>query len=550
MRVRRLLFVCMVGLALVAPRPAPSQPVTGVVWTPPEQVERARADLRAMAARGVQAVRTPIVRDERLLRLADSLGLQWYQDLPLAYLDATAAADTLGALRVQLDRLLVTAERHAAVRYIGLAQNVDTSDPAMCAVLRQLAARVAREGPAGMRTYYVTPFAAPNDQCAEAVDLVLLDTRTRPHPAQWLARWQRARPGTPVGIGALGTWVRGDTLGGLAVPHSPEAQARYLERQLGRTVTDTVQTPPAAVFVYRWRDAVEGQSRDGVARPYGLHTSDGRARPAAEVMAGYFTGAQTVFAFRSGTPPAPSAPWLTLLGWALVALLAFAYFREPRLQNMVSRYFGAHNFYQESVREGRDVLVGSTLVVLAGATAGFGALAAVTAQAYQEVPAVHWALRALPDALHASASLFVYYPWRAGSALAAGYVAGVLVWMGGLIGVGRYGRSLTAGQALMLVVWPQWPLWLVLAAALTVPSLTPEGGRAILPWLWGATGGLMLWMAGRITADVSTVARVPGALVAAAALVSPLALAAGTLAVLVGWYDVPVSLVVHLLTRT
>ena len=547
-RVQRLALLWIVFGLLAAPGRAQDRPTKGMVWTPPPSLPRAERALRTMHARGVQAVRTPLVRDERLLAVADTLGLQWYQDLPLAYLAAPALADTIDYAREQLNRVLAVAQRHPSARHFGLARLSDTSDPAACSVLQQLAAVVQRQGPPGSQTYYVTPFTTA-DRCGAAVDQVLLDVRNAARPAQRLQAWQRAHPETPVGLGALGTWVRRDTVRGLRAPHSPEAQARYLERHLGSLLADTLQAPLASVFIYRWRDAADSSS-DPYGRPYGVHAADGTPRPAADVVEGFFTSTQTVFAFTAGQQPAAASPWLVVMGWALIGLMALVYYRGPRFQQMVMRYFSAHNFYQESVREGREVLVGSMLVLVAGELAGIAALGAVLGRCFQNAQPVLEAMQALPAPVHAVGAALMDQPALLGLALAGGYGLSLLVWMGGLMGVGRYGTSLSAGQVLMLMGGPRWPLLLVMVTALALSSLAPETGRSLVLWLLASTGGLMLWMTGRTVADFIAVTRVPVVLAVIPVLISPLFTVFWAGGLLIARYDVPVTFIGHLLTRT
>jgi len=536
----------MAVAVLAAPARAQDQPVRGVVWTPPESVERATRDLQDMAADGVEAVRTPLVLDERLITLADTLGLQWYQDLPLAYLSAEALQDTLGFARIQLDQWMAVAERHPSLRYVGLARLSDTSDPVACAVLQELHAAVQDRGPPGSRTYYVTPYTDA-DVCASAVDGVLLDVRTMAHPMQRLRAWQAAHPNTPVGLGGVGTWVRADTLRGLLVPHSPEAQARYIEQHLDHALSDTVQTAPASVFVYQWRDT---PSADPYARSYGVHTAAGTPRPAADVVAGFFTDRQTVFAFPGGKAPSGAPPWLTLIGWGLIGVLAVVYFRGPRFQSMVARYFGGHNFYQESVREGREVLTGSMLIVVGSALAGLVVLTIMTVRSVQDVPAVLWGVQALPASIQTTGAMLLQNDWQAGAVLALGYGFSLALWAGLLVGMGRYSTPISGGQAWMLVGAPQWPLLLVMVGALTVSSLPPETARMVVSWLWMAAGAVALWATGRILVDVMAVMRMPVLLALCTVVVSPLFVAAWMALYLVVWHDIPVRFILHLLTRT
>ncbi len=535
-------------VALVAgPTRAQDRPVQGIVWTPPESVERASRDLRAMAADGVQAVRTSLVLDERLIRVADTLGLQWYQDLPLSHLSAEALQDTTSFARIQLDQWLAVAERHPSLRHVGLSYLSDTSDPAACAVLQELHAAVQDRGPPGSRTYYVTPFTAA-DVCASTVDDVLLDARTMVHPMKRLHVWQAVHPNTPAGLGAVGTWVRADTLRGLLVPHSPERQARYLERHLGHALSDTAQVAPTAVFAYRWRDT---PSADPYARSYGMHTVEGTPRPAADVVAGFYTGRQTVFAFLGGEAPQGAPPWLTLIGWGLIGVLAVVYFRGLRFQSMVARYFGGHNFYQESVREGREVLTGSLVILAGSALVGLVVLTIVTVRSVQDVPAVLWGVNALPASIQDTAAMLLQNNWQAGGVLALGYGLSLALWAGFFVGVGRYTTTpLSGGQALMLVGAPQWPLLLVMVGALTVTSLPPDAARAVVYWLWVATGVVTLWMTGRVLADAMAVMRMPFLLALATLTVSPLFMVGWVALYLIVRHDIPIRFILHLLTRT
>ncbi len=211
----------------------PAAPAKGVVWeAPPEYVQAAR-ELRRIRAAGVDAVRTTVLRDERLLALADSLGLALYQDLPVAYLPAPALYDTLDAAARMLEAALERARGHPSARHFGLTSYSDTSTPAACAYVEALADRVRRHGPPGSRAYYLTPFARA-DPCAGAVDLVLLDALNRARPEALLDRWRAAHPDASarVGLGALGTWIDPQAARGRRVPHSAEAQARYLETHL------------------------------------------------------------------------------------------------------------------------------------------------------------------------------------------------------------------------------------------------------------------------------------------------------------------------------
>ena len=327
-------------------------PVPGVVWSPPDDPAQASDDLRRLHEAGFRAVRTPLLRDEALLTLADTLGLQLFQDLPLAYVPGAVLDDTLAyGLRV-LERALNQARNHSSARHFGLTQQSDTSDPRACAFIERLAERLRRTP--NSRSYYLTLFIEA-DRCAGAVDLVLLDARDAAAPARLVARWHRAHPEVPVGIGALGTWVDPSARPGLHVPHSPEAQARYLERHLRTLFADTTQVP--YVFVERWRDVEEALPSPALSRTaptlrsYGLHDQTRTPRPAFDVVTGFIADRQTTFAFPTGTAPSPSAPWATLVGWFVLVLVGGSYAASSRFRYMVPRYFRAHVFYRDSIRD-------------------------------------------------------------------------------------------------------------------------------------------------------------------------------------------------------
>ena len=150
-------------------------PVKGVVWEMGEE-RQAVGDLLWMRQIGVEAVRTGPIESERVLTVADSLGLQLYQELPVRSLPAVALRDTLNDVFGLLNRMLARALAHPSARHFGLAQQVDTSDPAACAYIERLARQVRQQAIPGAQVYYVTAFAEV-DRCAGAVDFVLVSAR-------------------------------------------------------------------------------------------------------------------------------------------------------------------------------------------------------------------------------------------------------------------------------------------------------------------------------------------------------------------------------------
>ena len=67
----------------------------GVVWTPPDELEDIRNDLRVMQSAGMNAARIPFSDNPSLYRDAAHAGIRLYVDLPVAWLPSEALADTL-----------------------------------------------------------------------------------------------------------------------------------------------------------------------------------------------------------------------------------------------------------------------------------------------------------------------------------------------------------------------------------------------------------------------------------------------------------------------
>ena len=203
------------------PAAAQTAPLKGVVWEAPANTDQAAAELIAMHRLGVEAVRTGLLGQERLFDLADTLGLQFFQELPFDGLSAAALIDTLSYARRLLERAVAQARNHASARHFGLARRSDTSDPRACAFFEHLAQQVHRTP--SSQVYYLSAFIEA-DRCADVVDFVLLDARDASDPAGQLARWQAAHAAPSMrraGIGALGAWVGVRASSGLRVPLSP-----------------------------------------------------------------------------------------------------------------------------------------------------------------------------------------------------------------------------------------------------------------------------------------------------------------------------------------
>ena len=542
---RAAVWICLIGMLWMAVggRGAHAQDGSGgVVWEQPEQSAAALADLQQMHAMGIEAVRTGWVDDDSLLALADSLGIQFYQDAPVAYLPAEGVRRELPLLREPLRQRLRQAEQHPSARHFGLGQMLDTSDPAACSAIEQLADYIRTEGPSGVEVYYVTPFIEA-DRCASAVDFVLLDALdTAPVPR--IDRWRAHHPDVPAGIGRLGAWVDSTAASGPSVAYSAEAQARFLETHIPAA---RQALRGALLFVYRWQD----QGADPYGRAYGVHEEDGTARPAAEVVQGIYTGRQTVFAFAAGDGPQRSIPWLIVIGWGAVLLLGWVYAQEPRFRHMTARYFRAHAFYQEAIRGGRDLLVGSTLVLLAAEVISVGVLGVVVGRQFRFDDGVVHALEAVPLGLREALATLIGTPWSLGLLVGAGYAVLLILWMLLLVFGSRWARRpLSADQGIVLVVWPRWPLLVLLGGALVASTLAPVSAQRLLAALVALFIGLGPLVVARTLIDYRKIVRVPGAVIALAVVLAPAAMALYIGAIEVWRNDVPLRFIWHLLTQT
>ncbi|MEX0747040.1 MAG: hypothetical protein WD275_03500, partial [Rhodothermales bacterium] len=208
----------------------------GVVWQAPPSFDAAERDLMEMRESGVAAVRTGIIRNHRLLSLADTIGLTLYIDLPIVRMPASRLRDTLNYASALLDTVAGLAQIHSSIQAIGLARYADTSDSTSCAYFDALDRQANEIMPVHVQTYYLTRFL-DEDRCSGDVDFVLADMRDMDNPVRRLRTSRKA--GSTIGIGALGVWVRPDTVGGLDVPGSLESQARYLENALPILLSDT-----------------------------------------------------------------------------------------------------------------------------------------------------------------------------------------------------------------------------------------------------------------------------------------------------------------------
>lgn len=526
------------------PSPFADSVARGVVWHPPDAVGPALRELNRIRVAGATAVRlTAPPPTASLFTRADSLDLQLFLDIPISHVTASGLSDSLTAKRPLLTRIRTLSKRHSSIRYVGLARHANTTTPETCSVLRSWTTRLHRDS-SDLRTYYVTPFRPSTDRCAGAVDLPLFDTRTWENPVARLNT--TTRDSTQAGLGALGTWMAPNAGSGLRVPHSPERQARFLERSLSGLEEDSAKSQ-APVFAYRWADRASTRLPN---RHYGLHDASGGRRAAAEVVDGFYTGSQRVFAFPSGTAPPSSPHALILVGWGLLLLVAGLFAGRPFVRQTAYRYFVAHGFYRDAIREGRDVAPWLNVLLLGVCAAAAGLIATVGARLAASLPITEHLLAVLPPILSTPLAGGIVHPHLGGLAVGVVTLALFVAWTGILSLTARSISDFSLAQSLMLVVWPCWPVLpgMILAlVAATSPPLSPVRLGGIV-----AAGSIVgsLYLTGRVLHDYRVVTGVSPGVAIALALPSPPILVGLTLSVIAVQKDLPVSLLWDLLTKT
>lgn len=488
------------------PGVAQDAPLKGVVWQMPANRLQAENDLRLMHQRGVEAVRTGIVRDTIVLAVADTLGLQLFQELPVTGLSASQLLDTLVSVRRELEGALARAPRFSSTRHFGIARRSDTSTQRACDYVEELAARVRAVRNA--RVYYTTVFEE-SDRCAAAVDFVLLETRDAKDPKATLQEWTLHHPDTPAGIGALGTWVD-NRQEGLLQPHSIQSQARYLETHLTALLD---HAPPAqVVFVHRWRDVDEPTIRGDLPRPgvqhYGLFAANGLPRPASAVLEGIYNDTQRIFAFATGIATPQPFPWHFLVGWLPLFLVGICYASMRQFRGVTLRYFTAHNYYQDAVRIGRDINADSGVLLLVVLAISAGVTGGLFLQTMQETTALHYLVNSLPVTERRMVLMLLARPLGLIFALASVYALGIALWGALLSAAVRRTQPLEAAQVLILVLMTHWPCLLLLLASLTASSLPFAHAAPLMITVAGLWFLMDLWAAIRTLRDCVTIGAV------------------------------------------
>ncbi len=499
----------VIGAGLLSPcmlAPAQNSPLKGVVWTPEGQtITGILADLEAMRDMGVDAIRTDVIEDMRILMLADSFGIALFQDLPIVRLPAPVLLDTLAWAQDILEDALVRAAPYRFARHFGLASGSDTSTDLACAYFEALT-EVARQLP-DAQTYYLSPFAE-RDRCAQAVDMVLLQTPAHADPTAWLPKWQHL---VPAGLAALGQPALPKAYG-LRHPLSAASQARFLETHLNTLLKGNA----AAVFVYRWRDELQ----DARLPAHGLISASGEVREGYGVLLGIYSGEQQVFAFAAGRNPRAALPLHLIAGWLALGLLGLMYHTTPRFRRTAHRYFMAHKFYVESVANGREVLGSTTAVLMVAHALASAVVVASILHVVRHDIAIVTALHLLPSSgLAQFVEGLLARPWALYwtlTLLAAAAIAAAPLLVRLLMQSTRRRMRMRMTACFMLTVWPQWPVLLLALMAMTIPSLPAPAARRAAVFLVALSVLVLAAAAIRIVIDLASVR--PRPLVRAAGL--------------------------------
>lgn len=501
---------------------AQRQPEIGVEWMAPGDFVDAAGDLLEMAEVGFTAVRMPPVYDRGFYDLADSLGLTLYVELPLAGLSTRELGQAAALADSVLTLVLAAGQGFDSAGPIGIVRHSDTQSSGGCSEIRRLSTRIRQ---AGRQSFYTSGFG-PQDTCAAEVDFVLLDLLGRPDPMKAL---DGALADASVrGIAGLGAPVT-TAGGGWKVPGSPEAQARFMEEALARVLGSDKER----VFVHRWRDAERRTSDipDPWGRAYGLYTRNSDPRPALQVVRGILLGIQDTFAFPPGAEPDRQQPWFPLLGWMMLSLTALLYAGNPRFRSMIPRYFFAHGFFRNAVREAREVLPLTSTAILTVTGLSVGLIGSYVITSLRDTALVLHMYRQMAAPTREAVTAIMGAPFVLVVLIGSLTLLSTSIWMAGWMTVtGRRARLLPS-QALMLASWPRWQVLVLLPLAMTLESVgpVPEWSVLLLGAAWLLTA---LWATVRTAWDLTRITHVPLPVAALVWTLHPLVL--GSL-VMAGW---------------
>jgi hypothetical protein len=465
---------------------AQGRPLRGVVWDVPASQDEALRDLVEMSKLKIEAVRTSIIKSDTLFALADSLKLQFFQELPIAYLPAQRLLDQQLNAHKLLIEAIENSKKYASARHFGLAQFCDTADPEASSYFLDLMRVIRERGAAGTKGYYTTHLLH-TDEMAGIVDFVLVSALDIPDPLKQVQLWKEYHPSNKAGL-TFGMGVQKDEVGGYLVPYSPEAQARYIESTLNQSMTNKSLL---VVFVSKWKDGTAWE-QDMSLKPllhYGLKRADGKMRPAYEVMKGFYTDTQKVFAFKAGAQSITESLWAVVLAWIALVILMAAYIWSFRLQDMLPRYFFAHKSFQEYLGRTRDALMGTNGLLLTSFALCTGLAGAIICNLLLHSKGFAYFVNWLPLTFQQIITSSLPHAW--GLTLFIGGFYAILIAISALLLFGIatiLGQTVTPQKTLMLVIWTQWykPVLLVLTLFFFLSDTPPSFTVSL--WLcifWG-----------------------------------------------------------------
>jgi len=488
----RLSILALLCILLTVPTVSAQEEVKGIVWQPPARFEKAKQDLIDMKNIGVEAIKTPLITDERLYAVADSLELSLYQDLPFSYLSSSELVQSVDEAQQLLESALRNASNHPSARHFGLTAYSNTGVESSCRFVTEVVNFARSRSSVNYRFYYST-FFIEQELCAADVDLVLVDVQNDQDYSEKMRRWAQSHPQTPLGLANIGTWVINspsdeDKTKGYLSEHSEEYQARFLENALKELLVEPSGANPHVIFVYRWRDtrlpypSSAHNLSQPYRNPYGMISSGNQTRLAYDVLKGFYLGNQYVFAFPAGQANSSSPEWITLLVWLNILILSIAYAYFPRFRLMARRYFTAHGFFREAIREGRELLIGPNVLIFLALTSAFGLCVTVALDAFRKTEAFSLVLRWIPESISFTAVALLSQPFLLFIALAGTYGLLLSFWTSALSVISTRSRwTLLPGQSFMLVLWSQWPLLLVMIGAGVIHSMDqPQLSRMAL----------------------------------------------------------------------
>ncbi|MDA0377928.1 MAG: hypothetical protein O2899_00420, partial [Bacteroidetes bacterium] len=243
-------------------------------------------------------------------------------------------------------------------------------------------------------------------------------------------------------------------------------------------------------------------------RAYGLYTRSSDPRPALQVVRGILLDIQDTFAIDPGTPPDGHQPWFPLLGWMMLSLTALLYAGNPRFRSMIPRYFFAHGFFRNAVREAREVLPLTSTAILTVTGLSVGLIGSFVITSLQDTALALHMYRLLAAPPREAVTAIMGTPFVLVVLIGSLTLLSTSLWMGAWMAVtGRRARLLPS-QALMLASWPRWQVLVLLPLAMTLDSVgpAPEWAILILGAAWLLTA---LWATVRTAWDLTRITHVP-----------------------------------------